>query len=545
MTTGLDAPAAPDELGAAIPLPVLVERVARDDPERMFVRDVGGASLAYGAAHDGGLRWAAAFRGLGVEPGDRVVTMLYPSIEGVLCWLGLSWLGAIDTAVNTDYRGSMLEHALRTAAPKAVVVDASLADRVDEAVAGLDPSIRVVVVGKGQGEAASSLPAGTMSVEELLDGVEGEAPGYRPAPWDMSCIIYTSGTTGPSKATLIPWGQIHATATGCFPAEELGPDDSFYSPFAMYHMSGRMPVYVVALCGGSLVLRSRISLSAFWDDIRAHGCTLSVIAGALVDVLMAAEPSDADASLPLRRAIIGPVPANVGEFAERFDVRLGTAFNMTETSVPLRSGWTIDDPRSCGRVREGYPGYEVRVVDEHDIDVAPGELGELIVRTAMPWTLNAGYFGQPEATATAWRNGWFHTGDAFTRDESGNYFYRDRFKDAIRRRGENISSFEVEACVLQHAGVAECAAVAVPDDWSGQEVKAVVVCKPGATVAPGELLAFLEPRTPRFMLPRYVELVDELPKTEATLKVRKVELRRDPLNSRTWDREAGDYVKAG
>jgi crotonobetaine/carnitine-CoA ligase len=215
---------------------------------------------------------------------------------------------------------------------------------------------------------------------------------------------------------------------------------------------------------------------------------------------------------------------------------------MTEISVPLRSGWTLPPQGSCGRPRDGYPGYEVRVVDEHDQPVAPGEVGELVVRTRVPWTLTAGYLAYPERTAEAWCNGWFHTGDGFKVDEDGWYYFVDRLKDAIRRRGENISSFEVEMLVCAHPDVAECAAIAVPDRASGDEVKVCVVPHPGRTLDPRELVEFLIPRMPRFMVPRYVEVVDALPKTEATARVRKAELRRQPLNERTWDRVAAKVV---
>jgi crotonobetaine/carnitine-CoA ligase len=189
-------------------------------------------------------------------------------------------------------------------------------------------------------------------------------------------------------------------------------------------------------------------------------------------------------------------------------------------------------------VRRGYPGYEVRVVDEHDYDVGPGEIGELVVRTAEPWTMNAGYLGMPDRTADAWTNGWFHTGDAFTYDRDGNMFFVDRARDCIRRRGENISSFEVEAEVNAHPLVAESAAIGVPAELGEEEIKVLVVAKPGAALSPVELTEFLIPRVPRFMVPRYIEFVPELPKTEATMRVKKYLLRDGALNPATWDREA-------
>jgi crotonobetaine/carnitine-CoA ligase len=189
-------------------------------------------------------------------------------------------------------------------------------------------------------------------------------------------------------------------------------------------------------------------------------------------------------------------------------------------------------------VRTGWAGYEVRVVDAHDEPLGPGEPGELIVRTRQPWVINAGYYDKPDATANAWRNGWFHTGDEFMYDADGNFYFVDRIKDAIRRRGENISSFEVEALVNQHPDIVESAAIAVSSDYTEDEVKICIVLREDAFLTPEMLVDFLMPRMPKFMLPRYVEFVDALPKTEGTLRVRKFQLRDDPLNDRTWDREA-------
>src|SRR5581483_2280771 len=235
----------------------------------------------------------------------------------------------------------------------------------------------------------------------------------------------------------------------------------------------------------------------------------------------------------------GPLVPEVEECKRRFGVEVGTGYGMTEIGAPFVSdGYKLANAASCGKLWRGWAGYDVRIVDEHDQPVALDEVGELIVRTDEPWVLNAGYHGMPEATATAWRNGWFHTGDAFRCDADGNYYFVDRIKDAIRRRGENISSFEVEALVNQHAEVAECAAIGVPSEYSEDEVKVCVVLVPDSTLSEEALVLWLAPRMPKFMVPRYVELVDALPKTEATFRTQKIALRAEALNDRTWDREA-------
>jgi len=227
------------------------------------------------------------------------------------------------------------------------------------------------------------------------------------------------------------------------------------------------------------------------------------------------------------------------EFAERFGVSVYTAYGMTEVPVPITSGLGPDDPRSCGRSAEN--GYELRLVDEHDVPVPPNTPGELVVRHALPWTINSGYKNMPEATALAWRNGWFHTGDEFTQDEEGNFYFLDRIKDVIRRRGENISSFEVEAEVMTHPLVKDAAAVAVanPDlehAAGDEEVKIVVVLERGAELDPVELTEYLAGRMPAFWVPRFVEFASELPRTESH-KVKKSELRDAAITPQTWDRQ--------
>jgi crotonobetaine/carnitine-CoA ligase len=245
----------------------------------------------------------------------------------------------------------------------------------------------------------------------------------------------------------------------------------------------------------------------------------------------------------LRNLAMAPAVPDLDGFRARFGVRVCTAYAMTEIPVPFTSeGWDVTNWKASGKLKGGYPGLEVRVVDEHDYEVGPGEVGELILRASEPWTVTPGYYGMPEATAAAWRNGWFHTGDGFTYDADGYYYFVDRLKDTIRRRGENISSFEVEGMVNQHPGVAETAAVAAPSDVTEDEILVYVIPKPGHELDPAELVLFLAPRAPRFMIPRYVMVVDDLPRTQGSMRVQKAILRQAGLPEGVWDREAAGVV---
>jgi crotonobetaine/carnitine-CoA ligase len=246
--------------------------------------------------------------------------------------------------------------------------------------------------------------------------------------------------------------------------------------------------------------------------------------------------SDDDARNSVHSLGGGPIIPQIEEFKQRFGIpRHTTAFGMTEASIPITAGWNPPNYKTCGRPRPGRPGYEVRVVDEDDEPVPPGTVGELIVRCAEPWCMNIGYWKMPDKTAEAWRNGWYHTGDAFIVDDEGWFYFVDRIKDAIRRRGENISSFEVEAHVNAHPAVQESAAIGVPSELGEDDVKVLVVVKPDLALTPDELYDFLEPTMPKFMLPRYIEIVAELPKTEATFRTQKVKLRDQAVNHDTWD----------
>jgi crotonobetaine/carnitine-CoA ligase len=502
---------------------MLAERAAAT-PDRPFLQDVEGNQLTYGELHDRILRWAGALQGAGVEPGDTVVTMLPSSLEAFAVWLGIASLRAIEVPLNTAYRGPMLEHTVNNADARIAVVASAYLPQFEE-VRGATPGLERIVAPDG---------ADAGFADDVVPAKDLEPAAYH----DIACMIYTSGTTGPSKGVLMPWGELYQFVTA-IPDTILEQDGVFYLCLPVFHVSGKSGIYIAAHHDARMLVRDTFSLTEFWNDVRRHNVTSVGLIGVMASFLMAVPEQPGDADNPLRNVSMGPLVNEVEEFKRRFGVQVSTGYGMTEIAVPLASdAWNLANATSCGRVRTGYPGYDVRVVDEWDRPLGPDEVGELIVRTAEPWTMNAGYYNMPAETAAAWRNGWFHTGDAFRYDADGNYYFVDRIKDAIRRRGENISSFEVEAYVIRHPAVAECAAVAVPSEHSEDEVKVVVVPAPGAVVDPRELIEFLMPTMPRFMIPRYVEIVDALPKTP-TMRVRKVELRTAAaVTDATWDREA-------
>jgi crotonobetaine/carnitine-CoA ligase len=456
-------------------------------------------------------------------------------------WLGLAWLGAIQAPLNIEYKSRMLVHALTTVAARWIVTSPRFVDRIAEVSDELPPDLTVVVLGDVPPDLHR--PFRALSRSGFLDGAEPVRNPGVPEPWDTATFLYTSGSTGPSKAVVIPWAHLHRGAVNCNEMFEATSEDVFYSPGPTYHLGAVTFPYQSALVNATVVVRERFSAHEWWNDVDKYRCTLAGFVGALVAYASNAK-KDVGPENPLRRILMSPVIPDVDGFKRSFGVTVATAYSMTELSCPISSAGldvTNATHRSCGRLR---PGFEARIVDEHDIDVPPRRAGELIIRSDQPWTLNLGYFGMPAMTADAWRNGWFHTGDSLIRDDEGNYYFIDRLKDCIRRRGENISSFEVESAVLDHPEVSECAAVAVPAEISEDEVMVVVVRATGSNLRPRELIEWLVPRMPRFMIPRYVEFAPDLPKTP-TDRIQKAVLRKQGVTDTTWDREAAGLVIPG
>jgi carnitine-CoA ligase len=312
--------------------------------------------------------------------------------------------------------------------------------------------------------------------------------------------------------------------------------DIYYAPLPLFHIAGQWAVvYTAAIAGAAAVLPDTFSPSRFWGSAARHRATCSFLLGAMANLLYRQPPASHDAENSLERVLVVPLIPEIEHFKKRFGLLVSTTWGGTEMNCPTRSGFDLPNARTCGKVDERL--YEVRIVDENDNEVSSGIPGEAVVRPKKPWILMAGYWNHPEWTEKAWRNLWLHTGDMLTRDDDGNLYFVDRTKDCIRRRGENISSMEVEQEINAHPDVLESAVFPVASEITEQEVMAIVVPKPGCVPAPESLIRFLAERTPYFMVPRYIELTDELPKTP-TGKIQKYSLRERGITAATWDRVA-------
>jgi len=512
----------------------LIDRHARERGDRTFVVLSSGEEWTYTRLRANVRRVAASLQALGVKQDDFVLSWLPNGPHAIAVWFALNYIGAVYVPVNISYRGRLLAHVIKNSGARLMIADARLAERLTEVeTAAIDTLVAV----------SGSPPPGLIGIRGLTEDALASATG-EPAdppraimPWDTHAVIYTSGTTGPSKGVLSSYRHLAATTEAI---DTVTSDDRALVNLPLFHVGGTSGVYRMLVRGASIALVEAFDTQTFWDTVRRTGATTMTLLGAMIPFLMKAPPTAGDRDHPFRQAVMVPLADDAAEFTARFGVDIYTVFNMTEISCPIVSERNPDVLKTCGRVRAGF---EARVVDENDVEVPHGTVGELMVRADEPWTMNHGYNANPEATARAWRNGWFHTGDAFRRDEAGNFFFVDRMKDAVRRRGENISSFEVEAEIGAHPKVRESAVVGVPSEFAEDEVMAVISPVPGADIDPLEIISFLTPRLPHFMVPRYIRLLAELPKTP-TQKIEKHVLRADGVTSDTWDREqAGIRLK--
>ncbi|MFW2852847.1 AMP-binding protein [Sphingomonas sp. TX0543] len=504
----------------------LVDRWAVERPDKTHVIFEDGEEWSFAELRRRVIAKAAGLQRLGVKQGDFVAVWLPSGRDGLLAFYAINYLGAVFVPFNTAYRGNLLAHVVRNSGARLMIVHPDLAPRLAE-VDRAEIAQLVVVT-------QADVPDLGMPVTRF-DDLAGDAvdPPERPIePWDIQSIIYTSGTTGPSKGVLSSYLHMFTNA-GPESWPMVGENDRYMCVAPIFHIGGMGPPFVMLARGASVALIESFSTDQFWDIARRTQATVVFLLGVMATFLMKRPPSPEDRNHSVRAAFMVPLTDDAAAFTERFGIDIYTIFNMTEISSPIVSEANPAKRGTCGKVR---PGVEVRLVDAQDCEVPVGAIGEMLVRTDRPWAMNSGYNRNPEATAKAWANGWFHTGDAFRRDDDGYYYFVDRVKDAIRRRGENISSFEVEVEVCAHPDVRECAAIAVPSEFSEDEVMIVVAPVPGRAIVHEELAAFLMKNMPYFMVPRYIRIMDELPKTPSA-KVLKTDLRVEAVTSDTWDRE--------
>jgi len=503
----------------------LVERMARTRSGLPCASDDTGEQWSWAEGQRQMEIAAAGLARAGVTRGDFVGVMLPNSLDWVRAWWGLSRAGAVFVAINPAFRGEVLRHVCTDSGLRRVVATAALADRVH----GLGLAIEII-------DPSQLRPAGDAAPRPA------EVPVLDPPlePWDVAGVNYTSGTTGPSKGVLMTNAHLWWSAPDR--PWENRPDDVLLMHVPLFHTGGQSPTLGVWKVGGSVTIRPHFRAATFLDDARRAGATLTSLVASMSTHLVATPPRDDDADNPLRSILCVPVPSDPEGFMKRFGLdELWVMYGMTELPAAMHEHWrgSVTQPQAVGRPRDGY---ELRIVDDHDLPVTPGQPGQLLVRCELPWTITVGYLNRPEATAEAWRNGWFHTGDIMRMDEDGYYFFVDRATDSVRRRGEHISTFEVEQAIAMYPGIREVACIGIADEHGDSEVKAhIAIVAPAAEFDPADLIKFLRDKLPYFTIPRYVEVLDELPKTP-TAKIQKFALRERGITEGTWDREAAGIV---
>ncbi|EAQ96671.2 AMP-binding protein [Congregibacter litoralis] len=526
-------------------LPVILRRQAAERPDAPAMQFEREPSLSYAELVDKIETIAANLHAQGIRHGDRVALIMENSAEMVFAWFAINFLGAVEVPVNLALRGQFLVHVLENSGAKMVIVDDTLIDPLID-IATEAQSIESVVV---NGESLSNIPWRHFSWHDLEEAVTPalleEIRKIDVVCQDPAAIMYTSGTTGPAKGVLMSHGHMYFFAWLTGDMLRLMARDVFLVVLPLFHGNSQiMQIYATLINGGKFVLYRRFTTNEWIEQAIECGATVSSLLGVMAQFIFDRQPSKRDRQMKITRMVTVPLPAAI---AHEFEARFGTicveAYGMTETSLPILR--RLEDPLrpgSCGRLNADW--FEVAIVDPETDRILPAnEVGEILVRPKYPWTMLMEYFCMPERTVKAWRNLWFHTGDSGRYDEDGYYYFVDRLQDRIRRRGENISSYELEAAATEYDHVLEAAAVAVSAREGEDDIKICLVTKDGDL----DRMAFLEhckKRMPYFAVPRYFCVFDALPKTPNG-KVLKRELRGDNGKS-FWDREAdGIYIRRG
>jgi carnitine-CoA ligase len=521
------------------PLPRLLAERARTDPDATAVI-LDGRALSYGEISDRSADVATFLRNLGIQAGDPVGLLSANSPEFIYAWFAVLRIRAVEVPINPAAVGHRLAYMLADSQSSVLICEAELLPGLQGVE--LPSTLKTVIVIPSEAEPDWSPPDAVTCYrfDECLGAAQPSGEVDASVTFaDVAAIIYTSGTTGPSKGVLCPHGHIRTLGLDTIDMFELTTDDTLYDAHPLFHAHGQGQVVFASLAMGiPAILRRRFSASGFVQDLHDHRVTVAFLIGAAALVLKQ-PPSGLETQLALRRVCAVPVPRGAGdELERRFGVPFIETYGMTELGV---IAYTLPDgPRedTCGR-----PSARriVRIGDDNDDEVPVGEVGEVLVRPVDSSSIMAGYFGKPAETVEAWRNLWFHTGDLGYVDKDGYIFFVGRKKDSIRRRGENISAFEVESVLTSMPAIQEAAVLAWPSPVGEDDVWAVLVPAPGAMVTAQEVTEYCRGRLDRYAIPRYLSFGTDLPKTP-TERIEKYKLLEQGLPADVYDNETASEV---
>ncbi|HXA87132.1 MAG TPA: AMP-binding protein [Mycobacterium sp.] len=537
MRAGRSEPLGPADFGVdRFTVPAVLDRRAEQYPDRAMM-SIAGTEVTFEQMRQRSCAAASLLADLGVGRGDCVALFTATCPEWVYFWLGAARIGAVSAAVNAANKGDFLLDTLRLSNAKVILTDVERRPRVAEVVGDLDkvtdPPTSIVV----QGDSLTTA---------LMREAAGAVPNHPAEAGEVGALFFTSGTTGPSKAVATTWHYLFSVAATVISAWELGPGEVLWTAMPLFHLSAAPSVLAPMLVGGTTALADAFHPGEVWDDVRAHGAIGFAGAGAMVSMLQNLPAEPRDAQLPLRFISAAPIDASsYHEIEKRYGCRIVTMYGMTE-AFPIAVKGVADDgiPGTSGRPNLNF---DVRIVDADGNPVPTGTVGEITCRPRYPHVMSEGYIrqgvgqGGVQGLHVDAHQEWFHSGDLGKLDGDQNLTYVDRIKDSLRRRGENISSVEVETVVTRHPAVLEAAAVGVPSQLGEDDILLIVTLRPGAALDCAELLDFCAARMPYFCVPRFVEIVNDLPKNVIG-RIRKDLLRARGLNPDTWDREKYGYI---
>ncbi len=510
----------------------LKRRVAADG-DAPFVR-LGGDWVTTRQLDERAEHVAGALAGIGVTKGDRVALLLPNRFEIIEMVFGCARVGAVEVPLNAWLKGDFLKYQLADCRASVLVTDSAGFESAAPLLTETDIT-QVICVDEVD---AAACPVPVLDYQTLV-AEKRAAPDVEIESSDIMAIIYTSGTTGMPKGCMLSHGYFLAGPSGQIERGWVTPGDRTFTSWPLFHTSGQVIALMVSLLvpEGSVVFTEEFSASGYIDEARDAGATVLAGVGFMGSAIMATPPKDNDTDNDFRLAIWIPMkPDDQLAFEERFDTQVvAESYGQTECFPVTMSELTAGRERST--IGTPSPSFEVRLVDDNDEDVPVGEPGEIVVRPTLPYVMYSGYWEKPEATVAAWRNLWHHTGDLARQNDQGQFLFVDRKKDALRRRGENVSSVELEAAIMALDGVAAVAVCAVPSSMSEDDIKAVLVAEEGATLEPESVFAFFEEKLPYFAIPRYVHVRSELP-ANALGRVMKHVLRDEGVSDDMWDFEA-------
>ncbi len=489
-------------------------------------------SFSYGAFAELTNRVANSFVELGLGKFGKLAIFVRNSPEFVESWFAAARIGAIYVPINTEYRGEVLRYQLDNAEVTHLVIAPEFVDRISPMIERLPMLKHVILTQPAELPVEITSRANVHLLEHLYSGSMAD-PGIDVDYAHPHAISFTSGTTGLSKGVLCVNAHVITFASDWARYMAFQPHEAIYTPLPLFHAIGAWLGVVPAMLGGArITIGQRFSATSYWDEVRAAEADIAHGIFSMIPILLKQPERSDDASQPARAFYIGN---HNPTFEERFKCHIVEVYGSTETGIVTATNYgQTRVPRSCGKANSET--FEVEIVDAQDRPTQADEVGEIVVRPRKPFSMLHSYYRQETASIEAFRNLWFHTGDNGRRDNDGNIFFVDRKKDAIRRRGENISSYELESAINAHPDILECAAIAVQSDLGEDEVKMVVVLKPGAEMSAEDFWRFCETSLPRFWIPSILEVRGQMPKT-ATNKIQKYLLKEIGKEGSVYSRE--------